>query len=72
MAYIYLLNLYKTIDLRLNETKALILNKKKKPEEIRFLEGRLDVLSEFRQFLTDNLDQKLPKRIRKQLSNPER
>jgi len=72
MAYIYLLNLYKTIDLRLNETKALILNKKKKPEEIRFLEGRLDVLSEFRQFLTDNLDQKLPKRIRKKLSNPEK
>jgi len=72
MAYIYLLNLNKTIDLCLNKTKALILNKKKKPEEIRFLEGRLDVLSEFRQFLTDNLDQKLPKRIRKQLSNPER
>ncbi len=72
MAYIYLLNLYKTIDLRLNETKALILNKKNKTEEIRFHEGRLDILSEFRQFLTDNLDQKLPKRIRKQLSKPEK
>ena len=71
MAYIYLLNLYEKIDHRLNETKALISNKKNKPEEDGTLEGRMDVLSEFRQFLTDNMDQKLPKRIRKKmLGNP--
>ncbi len=71
MAYVYLLNLYQKIDLQLNEIKALLSDGKKARDEIRFLEGRNDVLLEFREFLTLNLDDKLPKRIRKQLSKPD-
>ncbi len=71
MAYIYLLNLYEKIDHRLNETKALKPEEEKTLSEIRFLEGKLDVLSEFKQFLFDNLNQKLPKRIRKRLLKPD-
>ena len=67
MAYIYLLNLYEKIDFRLNETRAQISNKSNRPEDIGKLEGRIEILSEFRQFLTDTLDQKLPKRIRKKM-----
>ena len=71
MAYIYLLNLYEKIDLRLDETRALLSDKNKAPYEIRFLKGREDILLEFRQFLSANLNAKLPKRIRKRLLKPD-
>jgi DNA-binding transcriptional MerR regulator len=71
MAYIHLLNLYKKIDLHLNEIKALLTDEKQTPEQKWFLEGRKDVLLEFREFLTLNLDEKLPRRIRKQLTKPD-
>lgn len=70
MAYIYLLNLYEKIDHRLDETKALISDGEKTLDEISFLEGRRDVLLEFRQFLSDHLHNKLPKKIRKRLLKP--
>jgi len=71
MAYIYLLNLYETIDRRLEETKALISKEQKTGEDIRILEGRRDVLLEIKQFLFDTLNHKLPKRIRKRLLKPD-
>ncbi len=67
MAYIYLLNLYEKIDLRLTETAALKSEQEKTSGDIRFLEGKIDALTEFKQFLYDNMNQKLPKRIRKKL-----
>ncbi len=67
MAYIYLLKLYEKIDLHMDETKALMSEGKKTPHEIRFLEGRMEIISEFRQFLSTTLDRKLPKRIRNRL-----
>lgn len=67
MAYIYLLDLYKKIDHHLSEITVLLTDEKQTPDQIRFLEGRKDVLFEFREFLTLNLDEKLPKRIRKQI-----
>ncbi|MBU1343614.1 MAG: hypothetical protein KKE44_19535 [Proteobacteria bacterium] len=70
MAYVYLLNLYEKLDLRLDETSVLISDKKKTVHEINCLEGRRDVLLEFKQFLSDNLNSRLPKRIRKRLLNP--
>ncbi len=67
MAYIYLLDLYKKIDHHLDEIMVLLTSEKQRPEQKRFLEGRKDVLLEFREFLRNNLEEKLPKRIRKQL-----
>ena len=71
MAYVYLLNLYKNIDLRISEIKVMLTDEKQTPDQIKCLEGRKDVLLEFREFLTLNLDDKLPRRIRKQLSKPD-
>ena len=71
MAYVYLLNLYRNIDLRINEIRVMLTDEKQTPDQIRCLKGRKDVLLEFREFLTLNLDDKLPRRIRKQLSKPD-
>ena len=67
MAYIYLLNLHEIIDKRLNEAKQGVDNVSNEPEKLRFLEGRIQALSEFKEFLIDNLNVKLPRRTRKQL-----
>ncbi len=67
MAYIYLLNLYEKIDERLSNAKQTIDSAPSESKKIRFLEGRIQVLSEFREFLTDNLNAKLPRKIRKRL-----
>ncbi|MCP3876441.1 MAG: hypothetical protein GY699_25275 [Desulfobacteraceae bacterium] len=71
MAYIYLLNLYEKIDLRLDEANALKTKGKKTPDEKRMLDGKIDILLEFKEFLSDNLNRKLPKRIRKRLLKPD-
>ena len=67
MAYIYLLNLYEKIDKRLNNIKQSIDGISNDPEKIRFLEGRMQVLLEFKEFLKNNLNSKLPRKIRKRL-----
>ncbi len=67
MAYIYLLNLYEKIDDRLITAKKSIDADPNEKEKVRFLEGRIQVLSELKEFLTDNLNAKLPRKIRKRL-----
>jgi hypothetical protein len=67
MAYIYLLNLYEKIDLHLNEAHGMTSQADITENDKRFHQGRVDILSEFRQFTSDQLDRKLPKRIRKKL-----
>lgn len=68
MAYIYLFNLYEQIDTYLAETKEMIEDSHTSPIDIRYHEGRADILGEFKCFLSKNLDQKLPKRMRKKIS----
>jgi len=68
MAYIYLLNLHEIIDKKLNEAKKGIDNASKEPEKVKFLEGRIQALSEFKEFLIDNLNIKLPRKIRQRIS----
>lgn len=67
MAYIYLLNLYEKIDERLNNAKQSINTVSDEEEKVWLLEGRVQALLEFKEFLTDNLNAKLPRKIRKQL-----
>ncbi len=64
MAYGYLLDLHKLIDQRLSEAGQLVENTENDPGEIRFHEGRIEILSDFKDFLTENLSPKLPRRIR--------
>lgn len=66
MAYVYLLNLYDEIEKRVQE-----INSQQTGDSVQagHEQGRLDVLQEFKQFLTDNMNDKLPKRIRKRLSD---
>jgi len=68
MAYIYLLNLYDDVDDRIKETQIEISTNQENPKKLHSLKGRVDILKEFKSFLTENLNQKLPKRIRKKLS----
>jgi len=67
MAYIYLLNLHKKIDKKVIEAKKSIENASNEPEKIKFIQGRIQVLSEFKEFLNNNLNSKLPRKIRQRL-----
>ena len=70
MAYTHLLDIYRLIDDRLAQDI---------PKDApctgdaacrdAFEKGRTDLLTDFRNFLSEHLDHKLPKRIRKRLSS---
>ena len=64
MAYDYLLDLHQLIDQRLAEAGQSVENTENDPGEIRFHEGRIEILSDIKEFLTENLNPKLPRRIR--------
>ena len=68
MAYIYLLNLYEEIEKRLQQIDSL---GTEESGTTHYQQGRRDILIEFRTFLTDNLNDKLPRRIRKRLTDRE-
>ena len=67
MAYTYLLNLYEIIDEKLNKAKKCVDIVLNEPEKAKFQEGRIKAISEFKEFLTNNLNSKLPRRIRQKL-----
>ena len=64
MAYVYLIDLHKLIDQRLAEAVQFVDNTTNNPGEIEFQQGRIAILLDFRDFLTKNLNPKLPRRIR--------
>ncbi|MBW1753579.1 MAG: hypothetical protein JRJ46_10890 [Deltaproteobacteria bacterium] len=55
MAYVYLLDLHQLIDQRLAEAGKAVDKTKNDPFEKRFHEGRIEILSAFKDFLTENL-----------------
>ena len=64
MAYVYLLDLYKYIEERLGEATDG-LNKADGDVPIaKFEQGRIDALTEFQDYLKENFNPKLPRRIR--------
>jgi hypothetical protein len=65
MAYTYLLDLYKLIDKRLEDANSSIDELADDPMATKFQEGRVRALSDFKDYLTKNLNPKLPGRIRK-------
>lgn len=64
MAYIYLLDIYKFIDQRLEDANSSIGELAEDPMGTKFQEGRIRALSDFKDYLTKNLNPKLPHRIR--------
>ena len=67
MAYIYLLDIYKLIDQRIEDANAALANVSGDPHEKKFQEGRIKALTDFKDYLTQNLNSRLPRRIRKDL-----
>ncbi len=65
MAYIYLLDIYKLIDQRLEDANSSTGELTDDPMATKFQEGRIRALSDFKDYLTKNLNPKLPGRIRK-------
>ena len=67
MAYVYLLDLYKFIEERL----GVITDKAQQADgdvsAEKFEQGRIDILMEFQDFLNENFNPKLPRRIRDSL-----
>lgn len=64
MAYVYLLEMHKYIDNRLARANRSLAEKTNVPAESKFYEGQRDVLMDFKQYLSDIFNPKLPRRIR--------
>ena len=64
MAYIYLLDLYKYIDERLGQAMDGRNQASEDLSLVKFEQGRIDALTEFKEFLRENFNPKLPRRIR--------
>ena len=64
MAYIHLLDIYKLIDQRIEDAKAALGNVSADPNEKKYQEGRIKALTDFKDYLVQNLNPKLPRRIR--------
>lgn len=64
MAYTYLLDLYKLIDQRLEDANLSMGEPANDPKGKRFHEGRIKALLDFKDYLTQNMNPKLPRRIR--------
>jgi len=67
MAYTYLFDLHQRVDERVADAKQSILRAAGDSDIIPFHEGRVDILSDFKIFLTLNLDPKLPRALRKRM-----
>ena len=67
MAYIYLLDIYKLIDERIEDAKATLGNASGDLHEKKYQEGRIKALLDFKDYLIKNLNPKLPRRIRQDL-----
>ncbi|HID69366.1 MAG TPA: hypothetical protein EYP35_02635 [Desulfobacterales bacterium] len=68
MSHTYLIDLYALIDERLKDITKENCRGEPTENEIFFRKGRSEVLTEFKEFLTDNYSSKLPRRIRNRYS----
>ena len=67
MSYTYLLELHMLVDRRMREAEQSLANTANDAGKIKFQEGRIALLSDFKDFLTENLNPKLPGALRKRL-----
>lgn len=64
MSHTYLIDLYDLIELRLGEISSALSLCSPHDPDARFLQGRCDILIEFKQFLAERYNEKLPRRIK--------
>jgi len=64
MAYIYLLDIYKLLDQRIEDAKAAMGHVSGDRNEKKYQEGRIKALIDFKDYLIQNFNPKLPRRIR--------
>ena len=64
MAYVYLLDLYQYIDERLDRSTDGRNRANGDLPQVKFEQGRIDALTEFKGYLKENFNPKLPRRIR--------
>lgn len=65
MSYVYLFDLHKLIDLKIEKLIQSLDDPENTIGQHRFQEGRMTALSDFKKFLTQTLNPKLPRRLRK-------
>ena len=65
MAYVYFIDMFHYIGKRLSDAENTLSGLDADAMENRFHKGRVEALSDFKQFLEKNYIQKLPNRIRK-------
>lgn len=64
MSHTYLLELYELIDQRMEEASEELRSGTSDGGGTRFQQGRCEVLSEFKHFLAERYNRKLPRRIK--------
>jgi hypothetical protein len=64
MAYVYLLDMNKFVEQRIDGAKEALEKLNGNPSEKQFLDGRTSALLDFQAFLVENYIPKLPRRIR--------
>ena len=64
MSHTYLIDLYDLIDQRIEEASEELRSGTSDGGGTRFQQGRCEVLTEFKQFLAERYNRKLPRRIR--------
>ena len=64
MAYVYLIDLHAFVDKRLAEAQETLSNNENDAMTSRFEEGRIEILTDCKSFLTEQFNPRLPRRIR--------
>ena len=64
MAYVYLIDLHAFVDKRLAEAQEALSNNGNDPMTSQFEQGRIEILSDCKSFLTEQFNPRLPRRIR--------
>ena len=67
MAYIYLLDIYRLIDQRIEDAKTTLEHRSDDRNEKKYQEGRIEALMDFKDYLIQNFNPKLPHRIREDI-----
>ena len=67
MAYIYLLDIYKIIDQLIEAANAALGHQSFDKNKKKYQEGRIQALTDFKDYLIQNFNPKLPRRIREEM-----
>ena len=71
MSYVYLFDLKNKIDQKLEKAIRLLSNEKAVATNQQFRKGQIDLLLEFKKYLSDQYDQKLPRAVARKIANQE-